>query len=241
LWAIDTILKSAVQNFYGVYLHTREHDVQYNLFEPREEGNSLDADWRTGSTYYSMLFLSEMASPNGSIVIDLNVDNSTTNVGATTAAYGVYDNKNGDGNSSWTRGKLVLINYAESSEKQEFWIPANVTNQIRYRMLSAGSVYDSGASIVWAGQNVGLNGALGGEQVIETADCSMEVGCSIEVPSPGAMLVLLDNDADFYQGNSTIAPPIFHEGGNNSATRVDGKLHLALTLFLSCFTSSMLL
>lgn len=178
----------------------------------------MEPNWTTGATYYAALYLSEVIDHSGSVVVDLNLNNSMTDPRATVAAYGIYD----DGGT--VRGKLALLNFGlgkydrhyfdhdEDDEStgpqpsQTFHIPANITDKIQYRILTAPSVYSTAASsISWAGQSVTTNGILDGDQITETKDGCLLAGCTIEIPSPGAALVLLDEDGFFYTGNSTIA------------------------------------
>lgn len=189
-------------NYSAVYLHTREYGVQYNLFDPPTPETSILSGWRTGSPYYSALFLTEVTDPSGSVVVDLNLNNSNTNPNATIAGYGIYDDKGS------TRGRLAFFNYAnpnsgDDDASQQFRIPGNITDQVAYRILTAPDVTERTA-ITWAGQKVGPNGDLEGDQ--ETINLNCEDGCLIGVPGPGAALVWLNSDAKIYTGNSTIAP-----------------------------------
>lgn len=202
LWAIDVGLKAVSMNYTAVYLHTREYGVQYNLFDPPTPETSTSSGWRTGSPYYSALFLTEVGDPTGSVVIDLNLQNSTTNEGATVAGYGVYTD------AGRTRGRLIFLNYASPSSAgkdahQQFYIPANITHKVNYRILTAPDVTER-TDITWAGQTIGQNGDLRGDQ--ETISMKCEAGCSIDVPGPGAALVLLGSATKLFIGNSTIAP-----------------------------------
>ncbi|KIK62124.1 glycoside hydrolase family 79 protein [Collybiopsis luxurians FD-317 M1] len=205
LWAIDAGLQSAAQNFSAVYIHTREFGVTYNLFDPPSANNSLDSNWRTGTTYYAALFLSEVmstsSSSSGTIVADLNVNNSIYSPTATVAAYGLWaaDDSSSNSASSDSRDKLVLINFGTntSATAQSFDIPApsGSDTTIQYRILSAPSVFED-TNITWAGQTVHQDGLLNGTQETQTLDC--KGGCTIEVPGPGAVLVLLGDRSSFY-------------------------------------------
>jgi hypothetical protein len=191
-------------NYSAVYLHTREYGVQYNLFDPPNPETSLEAGWKTGSPYYSALFLSEVADPSGSIIVDLNLAHSNSDQFATVAGYGIYD---GTGKN---RSGLVLINYANPSHEgadksQQFRLPANITHRLSYRVLAAPSVTEK-TDITWAGQTVGPNGNLQGDQNTDSLDC--EDGCLINVPGPGAVLAVFGRAGEqrLFKGNSTIAP-----------------------------------
>jgi hypothetical protein len=202
LWAIDVGLKAATMNYSAIFLHTREYGVQYNLFDPPTPDTSTSPGWRTGSPYYSALFLAEVTDPSGSVVADLDLNNSTTNQYATIAGYGIYDSKGS------TRDRLVFLNYGSPDSEgdnatEQFGIPENITDQIKYRILTAPDVTEKSA-ITWAGQTVGPNGDLQGVQETITMNC--EHGCLIDVPGPGAVIIWLNGDTNIFTGNSTIAP-----------------------------------
>ncbi|KAK0470434.1 putative glycoside hydrolase [Desarmillaria tabescens] len=194
LWLIDAGLKSAERGFSGAYIHTREAGIQYNLFDPP---TSTSSGWITGAPYYAALFLAETFSASGNIIVDLNLNDSLHNPSATSAAYGVYDAES-------TRGKIVLLNLSEQGDEQTYDIPANMTASLRYRLLLAPSVVET-SNISWAGQTVGGLGQLDGEQDTFHLDCTD--GCTVNIPGPGAALVILGEPSDgdsFYYGNSTV-------------------------------------
>jgi hypothetical protein len=192
-------LNFASANISGAYLHTREFNVSYNLFDPPTASTSTESGWRTGSPYYSVLMLSETLSPNGSIVVDLNIDNSIYSPAATVAAYEIYDN------GGQTKSKIVLLNYA-NQQLQPFVIPTNMTLAVGIRLLIAPDVWET-TNISWAGQTIARNGDLEGDQTTQYMHC--RDGCTIDVPGPGAALVLFDPKSpysdSFFVGNSTIA------------------------------------
>lgn len=193
LWSADVGLKAASLNYAAVHLHTRESGIKYNLFDPPTSESSTEPNWRTGSPYYGALFLSEIMSPNGSIVADLNLNNSITNQFSKVAAYGVH-NRNG------TVSKLAVFNYA--SGEQSFRILPGVAKKLYYRVLTAPSLQEK-VEISWAGQTVRLNGQLEGNQVTETVDC--QDGCVLKAPGPAALLVAIDDaHKELFTGNSTI-------------------------------------
>ncbi|KAF8649561.1 hypothetical protein AX16_005744 [Volvariella volvacea WC 439] len=194
MWSIDVALKAASMNYSAVFLHTREHGITYNLFDPPTPETSRESGWRTGSPYYGALFISETFSPNGNIVIDLDIDSSTTNINATTAGYAIYD-RDGDHPS-----KLAFLNF-DREETQPFTIPAGLADTLYYRVLTAPSIFEE-RDIRWAGQTVGPSGNLEGDQTLETLDC--RDGCTFELQGPGVALISLEEDT-FYVGNSTLA------------------------------------
>lgn len=193
-------------------MHTRELGVTYNLFDPPSAETYQSSDWRTGAIYYATLVVAETISSNSSVVVDLNLDNSVTSYDASVAGYAVYDG------SDLTKSKLVLFNYdyprasangsdSSSNTTQTFVLPGNLADQIGVRYLVADNITEQTA-ISWAGQTVGSNGALQGDQTMDMIDCSN--GCNVTVPGPGLAVVWLDPESDvqrpnIYIGNSTIA------------------------------------
>lgn len=179
--------------------------------------------------------LTEVASLNGSVVQDLNLENSRSNASSTIAAYGIWDFgvttdglQRSDINSTEAKlSKFVFINYSNTTAKT-FVIPANLTStlSVATRSLVAPHVNEE-TDITWAGQTVGDNGDLEGDQTTEYLDCSSEDGCVVTVPGPGIVLALLDPNASstagFYVGNSTIAGLEGYESSGALASRVSRK------------------
>lgn len=153
MWAADAGLNFASANISAAYLHTREFNVSYNLFDPPDGKPITESGWHTGSPYYAALLLAETMSSNGSVVVDLNIEASVTPPSSTIAGYGIYDN------GGTTRGKLVLFNY-DNGQTQTFAIPANTTIAAGVRLLLAPDVAERN-NISWAGQTIGLNGVRG--------------------------------------------------------------------------------
>lgn len=178
--------------------------------------------------------LTEVASLNGSVIQDLNLENSKTNASSTIAAYAIWDfGVATDGlarseidSSKAGLSKFVFINYSNTTAKT-FVIPSNLTetSTVATRSLVAPHVNEE-TDISWAGQTVGDNGDLTGDQTTEYLDCgsSGEDGCVITVPGPGIVLALLDPNASstagFYVGNSTIAGLEGYESSGASTSRV---------------------
>ncbi|KIJ09429.1 glycoside hydrolase family 79 protein [Paxillus involutus ATCC 200175] len=199
LWAVDAALNFASAGLSGAYLHTREYQVLYNLFDPPTPSTSTESGWHTGSPYYSALFLSETFIPGGSIVVDINLNNSINDPASTVAGYAIY-NANGTACE-----RLVLINYGLTGQLRNFTLPQNVTPSIGFRILVAPSVEEK-TDISWAGQTIGQNGDLEGTQTTGWVECGD--GCTVGVPGPGAALILFGDYANatgFFVGNSTIA------------------------------------
>lgn len=110
----------------------------------------------------------------------------------------------------------MFFNFANPTEEgsdivQQFRIPENITDRIDYRILTAPDVMEK-TNIKWAGQTVGPNGDLQGDQ--ETVSLECYNGCLVEVPGPGAALVMLGSEREgrFFNGNSTIAPYSYLSG-----------------------------
>ncbi|THU93554.1 hypothetical protein K435DRAFT_757342 [Dendrothele bispora CBS 962.96] len=245
LWGIDAGLKAISRNFSAVYLHTREYGIQYNLFDPPTDPSLNDSSqspgWKTGSTYYAALFLSEVGSPSGSVVIDLNLNNSIDNPSSLVAGYGIYS---ANPTYGFTRDKLVFLNYADGSNPtypnngsgyffsttestQTFKIPENTATKVSYRILTAESLFSttntsaggSTDAIKWAGQWIGDLGNLRGQRETHLMECNK--GCDIVVPSPGAAIVILTDDDSFYMGNSTVVSSLEDSSSSLDTTIVD--------------------
>lgn len=150
--------------------------------------------------------MSEVMSKNGSIVTDLNLQNSKTNASSHIAAYGIYDldtymdstSRLADATKTH-RGKLVLINYSNHTSVT-FQIPAGMAKSVGYRSLLAPKVTEK-KNIKWAGQTIGEEGKLEGKQITHYVDCDGSDGCTVKVPGPGLVLALLDPNTTttFYQ------------------------------------------
>ncbi|TFK61227.1 hypothetical protein BDN72DRAFT_965291 [Pluteus cervinus] len=195
MWGVDVALKAASMNYSSVFLHTRERNVTYNLFDPPVSQNSSEPDWHTGSTYYAVLFMSEVLLADGSMVTDLNIDNSMFSPNATSAAYAIFDK------TGTSVKRLVFMNFADG-QSQDYVLPSGSGDQVGYRLLTAPSLVER-QNISWAGQTIGLNGELDGQQT--TTNVSCKDGCTITIPGPGLALVSLDGGGSFYTGNSTSA------------------------------------
>jgi hypothetical protein len=119
---MDVGLNAASINYSTVFLHTREFEIQYNLFDPLTPHTSTESGWRTGSPYYAALFLSEFTSQGGSVVVDLNLTNSITSPYATVVGYRIYSD------SGTKREKLVFANFA--SDSQVFVLPRDLAQKM---------------------------------------------------------------------------------------------------------------
>lgn len=228
LWAVDSALQGAALDFEGMYLHTRELGVLYNLFDPPKESSGEDGalsdEWRTGAVYYAELVIAEAlrsgGEGGGSVVVDLNLNGSTTNWEATVAGYAIYDV---DGDGGKTKSKLALFNFdyprealgesvGEDGRKQTFGIEANLTRRVAYRLFEAGNITSTGYEnstdadsssssssssennyVKWAGQSADGLGRLQGDQELNILECWD--GCEVVVPAPGFALVWLETNS----------------------------------------------
>lgn len=212
MWLTDAALQFASTNVTAAYIHTREHGILYNLFDPPTEP---DAEWHTGTPYYPLLFIAEAFSSNGSVVSDLRLELADDRV----AGYGIWDG------AGETRGKLIFFNYAEDAPRT-FAIPANASaERVAVRTLAADKL-TTRQGIKWAGQTVGKNGELVGERTTEYLDCGK--GCNITVPAPGIALVFVDVDSavtDFpYDGDVAYAQAGIHiPSDDDSKTNNNGS------------------
>jgi hypothetical protein len=148
---------------------------------------------------------------SGSIVVDLNIANSTTDLRATTAGYAIYaaDAKN--------ISSVVLFNFANaSSATQNFTLPSSVVSQsggstkVKVRYLVAPSVNED-TYIAYGGQTyadvtdgaaVSATWNVGGLNASSFADTEVDCasGCDIAVPGPGLAVIY---SADFVRSSST--------------------------------------
>ncbi|KZV62999.1 glycoside hydrolase family 79 protein [Peniophora sp. CONT] len=200
LWSVDWAMTLASSNFSTALFHVGGQQASYNPFTPPPTNQSHFRQWSVGPVYYSTLFMAEAMGPsNKSQVVDLFANSNNPS----TPGWAIYE----DGNPT----KLVLINYLDPAQGQnELTVSlsigggqtgqANATpGQVRVKSLTAGSVVQKG-NFTWAGQTLGNNfqsdGRLQGEQQVDTVQCDTGNNvCQIKVPSPGAVLVFLTDDA----------------------------------------------
>ncbi|KAH9931763.1 hypothetical protein B0H21DRAFT_781014 [Amylocystis lapponica] len=89
LWTADYALQLASVGYSNAFLHTRELGVSYNLFDYPAGANDT---WTTNPPFYALLAVAEaLEGTNGSVVVDLNVQNSMADPNASVAGYAVYD------------------------------------------------------------------------------------------------------------------------------------------------------
>jgi hypothetical protein len=210
LWGIDYSLQLASVGYSAAYLHTRERNISYNLYDYPGDGVN---DWTTLPMFYSYLpILNALQSYNGSKVVDLNLENSMTKANGTDAAYGIYDATTSE------LYRLAFISFADGGGNTQYTIPQgtlpNTGHNITVRYLTAPSTQEKW-NITWGGKT--WKGTSDGNPVDAPAgqdlrlDCS--AGCTINVPNPGLALVLVNKALP--QG----AP----SGGGNDNTSGDSK------------------
>lgn len=197
LWTIDYALQMASIGYSAAYVHTREQGVSYNIFSPPNGPDGGPGSWTTNPPYYALLVAAEaLRSKNGSIVTDLNIQQSMTDFGATVSGYAIYDA------SDSAVQQLVLFNYANVSSSDNssaiFAIPANVFSSnanktVTVKYLQAQTLQEA-TNIAWGGEtfvNVGdgipVSTNASWAPVNSEVDCSD--GCSIYVPGPGLAVV----------------------------------------------------
>lgn len=191
LWTVDYVLGLAASNFTAAYLHTREPGISYDIFTYPNKSGVSNSGWKTGPPYYSLLLLSEafsnLESPssNGSVVVDLRLDNPTA-----VAGYALY---NGNALSAAPRA-LVLFNFDNATSTTTFTLPSGLAPsndlQTRVRTMTAPTIHEQSSShIKYAGQTVGGSGKLKGKLKQTIVQC--QGGCSVQVPGPGVALVVL--------------------------------------------------
>jgi len=189
LWTVDFILGLAGNGYTAAYLHTREPGVSYNIFTYPNISTVSNTGWVTGPQYYSLLLLAEAFSTtsnsgNGTVVLDLKLDNPTA-----VAGYAIYD-----ASALGAPRSLVLFNLGSGSSAQKFTLPPGLapsqTLNANVRTLAAPSLEENSPSkISYAGQTVDGSGSLRGGRSEENVNC--QSGCDIEVPGPGVALVML--------------------------------------------------
>jgi len=235
LWGVDYSLQLASVGYSAIYLHTRERNIAYNLFDYPGDGVG---GWTTLPMFYSYLpVLSALQSNNGTKVIDLNLEKSMDKAGGTNAAYGIYDAVTSE------PYRLAFISFANGGGSVQYTIPRGTLPQtgrnVTVRYLTAPSVQEKW-DITWGGKS--WKGATDGNAIDVTTgqdlslDCSD--GCTVNVPNPGLALVLV---------NKALPPETPSGGGsgqisgnaldNNDARRGVVSSVSAFTVAVSVFLS----
>lgn len=194
LWTIDYALQMAAVGYTAVYIHTRERGVTYNVLTSPNVPNGSPGNWTTNPPFYGLLVAAEaLSAPKGSIVVDLNLEQSKTSKNATVSGYVVYDAATSAVN------RLVFFNYANTTSSapsySEFTVPANTFQKstVTVKYLVGNSLAEV-KEIGWGGQTYANAGDGRAAHVNATwappnADVECSTGCTIRVPSPGMALV----------------------------------------------------
>ena len=215
LWGIDYSFQLASVGYSAIYLHTRERNVTYNLYD--YPGDGVDG-WTTLPMSYSYLpVLNALQSNNGSKVVDLNLENSMNKIGGTNAAYSIYDATTSE------PYRLAFISFANGGGNVQYTIPPNTLpqtgNNVTVRYLTAPSIQEKW-DITWGGKT--WKGATDGNPLNSTTgqdlslDCS--VGCTVKVPNPGLALVLVNKTPlpgkSSDRGNTSSNNPVSNDTGS---------------------------
>ena len=206
LWGIDYTLQLTTVGYSAAYLHTRERNISYNLYD--YPGDGVDS-WTTLPMFYSYLpVLNALQSHNGSKVVDLNLEDSMIKTGGTNAAYGIYDATTSE------LYRMAFISFADGGGNVQYTIPQGTLPQtgrnVTVRYLTAPSIREKW-EITWGGKT--WNGAKDGNPLDATTgqDVSLDCGsgCTINVPNPGLALVLV---------NKALPEGTPSGGGNNDSS-----------------------
>ena len=186
LWSTDYAMQMAVVGYSAAYLHTRERNVSYNLFN--YPGNGVNG-WTTGSVYYSYFpILQGLQSYNGSRVVDLGLNTTSA------AGYGIYDKNTSE------LYRMILINFQDSGNGPVgFVIPkssprAGGGKNTTVKFLTATSLHEV-SDISWSGQT--WNGVQDGKPVSLGRDADlirvdMSASYTLQIPSPGLAVVMFE-------------------------------------------------
>jgi hypothetical protein len=185
MWTVDYTLQLASVGYGAAFVHTRERGISYNVFASPNDTSA--SQWTINPPFYALLVASEaMQSNNGSYVVDLNADNSTSNPNATLAAYGIYE-------QGQSIRQLVLFNYDTSPST--FTVPSSGSKNTLVRYLSSSGSGEK-TNIAWGGQTYA---GTGDGKIVKsdaswaaadtTVDCTN--GCDVNVPAPGIAVVFL--------------------------------------------------
>ena len=185
LWSIDYAVQMAVVGYSAAYLHTRERNVSYNLFD--YPGDGVDG-WTTKPTYYSYFpILQAFQSYNGSRVVDLGLSENSA------AGYGIYDKETSE------LYRMILINFQDGNGTVDFVIPsggqrAGGGKNATVKFLTAPSVRE-GSDISWSGKT--WKGVKDGNPVDSRRDkdlthVDISGSYTLKIPSPGLAVVMFE-------------------------------------------------
>ncbi|PPQ65943.1 hypothetical protein CVT26_010705 [Gymnopilus dilepis] len=242
LWTVDYALQLASVGYSAAYIHTREQGVSYNLFDPPVGSAGAPDAWTTNTPFYGLLVTAEaLRSPNGSIVVDLDVNGSKTNPNAGVSGYAIYDASNS------TVLQVALFNYANVSSSAgsstAFAIPSGVFSSghtLTVKYLTGDSLAET-KNVAWGGEtfaNVGNGKPTTANATWAPANSELECskGCTINVPGPG-MAVVFANGAPENKPSTTTSGSAGTSSGSNGAVKT-AKNSAAITSinFIYCST-----
>ncbi|KAF7798908.1 hypothetical protein EIP86_010136 [Pleurotus ostreatoroseus] len=222
LWSADYALQMASGGYSAAYLHTREHGVLYNVWDPPAGVAGASGSWTTGANFYAMLAVTEaLQSSNGSRVVDLNIGNSMWNGSVLTAGYAVYDASSSAVNS------VVLFNYQNASaQSTDFDLPASFftsgSDSVLVKYMSAETATETTninwGNITYAGVGDGIAVNATTQWGEKTYSCSG--GCTVQVPGPGLAVVFATSapKTDGTPTNSSSSASTTHADGSPSSS-----------------------
>jgi hypothetical protein len=208
LWSIDYAMQMSVVGYSAAYLHTRERNVSYNLFN--YPGDGVDG-WTTQPIYYSYLpILQGLQSYNGSRVIDLGLNDSST------AGYGIYDKETSE------LYRMILINFKDGGGPVDFVIPATGSpragggKNATVKFLTATSIREA-SDISWSGKT--WKGVVDGKPVdsgrdVDLTRVDISASYTLKIPSPGLAVVMFEKPL----------PSGEPSGGGNSTNSTAGTI-----------------
>ena len=185
LWSIDYAVQMAGVGYSAAYLHTRERNVSYNLFD--YPGDGVDG-WTTKPIYYSYFpILQAFQSHNGSRVVDLGLSENSA------AGYGVYDKETSE------LYRMILINFQDGNGTVDFVIPSGGSRagggkNATVKFLTAPSVRE-GSNISWSGKT--WKGVEDGNPVdsgrdMDLTHVNISGSYTLKIPSPGLAVVMFE-------------------------------------------------
>lgn len=129
-----------------------------------------------------------MSNSGGSVVVDISRGMSAQPTSG--AGYAIYDANNGLQNPPRA---MMLFNFQDRSGALTlFSLPPDLvqspSGELEVRVLSASGLTEK-TVITYMGQSVNGQGVLKGTPIVTAVGCSQ--GCMIEIPGPGAALVML--------------------------------------------------
>jgi len=211
MWGVDYALQLASVGYSGAYLHTRERGVTYNLFDPPAGVAAGAGAWTTNPTFYTYLPMSEaLQGTNGSRVLDLNIQNSSSDATQSVAGYSIYDSV------SNTPHHLVLFNFANATGAPvDFTFPANMfastpNTNVSVRYLTAPNVNEkfniAWGNLTWNGVGDGVPVTATGSYVKADESIACEQGCTISVPGPALAVVYIGGFDALSAANTSSSP-----------------------------------